>query len=103
MQKNLFDQDISEQRKQDGMKLAAVNQLSNLELARSIAFDICQRRGTVTADDVGEVLFNDHGIKSLGPSAGSLFTDGRFLFTGVRVRSSRKKNHGRELKQWRLK
>lgn len=102
-EKDVFDVSKSESAKVDGMQLAAEAKQSDLQLARDIAVELCREHGSTDADEVGRVLFERHNIKSLGPAAGSLFTDGRFVFTGQRKRSERKKNHARELKVWRLK
>ena len=100
---DVFNAKESQQRKTDGMALAAINGRTALERARVIAVQIATRKGTVTADDVGRVMRRDHGIESLGPAAGALFKGGGFEFTGQRVLSKRKKNNARELKVWRLK
>lgn len=101
-QQGLFDGEESKSRKTAGMKLAAENCPTNLEKARTIAIRIALRKGTVTADDVGQAMFDKYGIRSLGPSAGAIFRGGAFEFTGVRILSTRKKNNARELKVWRL-
>lgn len=99
----LFDLAESQKRKEIGQQLAATANQSDLEIARSIAREICRRVGTVTADDVGQVLKQRHGIKSLGPVAGSLFKTGEFEHTGDYRKSKRVKNHARLLFVWRLK
>ena len=98
----LFDLAASEAAKVGGMDSAAVGKSPALTLARAIAADLCRINGETNADAVGEILAARHGIASLGPAAGSLFKRG-FIFTGRRIRSSRKSNHARELKIWRLK
>lgn len=101
--REVFDGDQSKSAKVNGMELAAENRSSDLAKARDIAVELCRKNGTTDADEVGRVLYERHEIKSLGPAAGSLFKDSRFEFTGERRRSTRKKNHARELKVWRLK
>ena len=76
--------------------------MNGLELAREIAVELCKQNGTANADQVGKMLEDRHGIKSLGASAGSLFKGSQFEFTGQRVVSRRIKNHGREIKVWKL-
>lgn len=68
-----------------------------LQRARTIALQLANTNGTVTADDVAKRL-----DAPLGPLAGSVFKTGDFEFTGERVRSQQKNNHSRELKVWRL-
>lgn len=101
-QLSLFDQEKSKQRKQDGQEAAAESRKSDLDIARDIARELCLKNGTTNADEVGKLLFERHGIKSLGPAAGSLFKSG-FVATGEMVKSERKKNHSRLLYVWRLK
>lgn len=100
--RSLFDQEESEAGKESGMTAAAEKRPSDLELAREIARSLCKANGTANADEVGRLLDERHGVVSLGPAAGSIFKCG-FVFTGRRVRSTRTKNHARELKVWRLK
>lgn len=100
-QPTLFDMTESERRKEVGMDAAATAGMSVLALARKVAKDLCLEHGETNADEVGQVLWRDYRIKSLGPVAGSIFKDG-FVFTGRRVKSARKKNHAREIKVWRL-
>jgi hypothetical protein len=100
----LFDLAESERRKQAGQDCAASANPTNLELAREIAIELARSnpKRTTNADLVGDELFKRHGIESLGNSAGSLFKGGAWRFTGERIRSARKKNHGREIKVWEL-
>lgn len=99
----LFDAAASEARKLRGMETAAAARETDLDKARAIAREIASRHGTVNADEVGQMLFTKHGIKTLGPAAGSLFKGGEFEMTGDYVKSTRKKNHSRLLAVWRLK
>jgi len=98
----VYDEVESQARKDAGMLQAEENQPTLVQIARQIAIELCQKNGTTTADEVGQVLWRDHGIDSLGPAAGSVFRDKRFEFTGRRVRSKRVSNHARELKVWML-
>ena len=103
-QGELFDRDESERRKEEGMEQAADNRPSDLELARKIALELCIKNGFTHADAVGKVLYDRHGIESLGGAAGSLFKGSPlFACTGQMVKSARKKNHGRNLYVWALK
>lgn len=97
----LFDMDESQKRKEEGMERAASKKPTSLEIIRVFCREFCKRNGIVTADDAGRYA-EDCGI-ALGNAAGSLFKGGEFEFTGERIISVRKKNHGRELKVWRLK
>ena len=102
-QADLFDLQKGKELRDEDMAVAAASNYSDLELGRIIAFRIANAKGTVTADDVGEALYDEHGIKTLGHSAGSLFKRSIFEDTGERVSSKRKKNHASEIKVWRLK
>jgi hypothetical protein len=99
----MFDAGVSESLKISGMRAGAANSVVPLQLARAIAMELCRSRGSCTADDVGEVLFERHGIKTLGPAAGSLFRSCEFEHTGRFLKSSRVSNHARRLMEWRLK
>ena len=76
---------------------------ATLTLARDIARELCRISGSCTADDVGQILANFHGINSLGPAAGSLFKHPDFEPTGQLTKSIRKKNHARLIYVWRLR
>jgi hypothetical protein len=97
-----YDAGESESRKEQGMSLAEAVKHSLVLGAREIAVTIAERTGTVTADDVGREM-EKSGLGSLGPAAGSLFKDDRFAFTGNYVKSSKKSNHSRLLRVWKLK
>lgn len=88
--------------KEEGMQRAAEPRESSLDLARYIAVEIATKKGIVTADDVGKELAA-RGCRDLGPAAGHLFSDKRFVWTGEFTKSSRKTNHARLLRVWRLK
>ena len=99
---NLFDHAEAQRRKADGQQLAANNRDELLTVARSIAREVAELRGRVTADDVAAEL-DRRGLPQLGPAAGSLFRGSQWQFTGKRVVSKQLRNHGRELKVWELK
>ena len=99
----VFEAVKSESRKTHGMSAASKARSGVLDLARAIARELCSRQGECTADDVGELLWQRHQIKTLGPAAGSLFKSGEFEPTGSFRKSARKKNHARLLFVWRLK
>lgn len=99
-QSDLFDAAESRRRKERGMALAADAAPALLDRARSYARSL--GRGSVTADDVSEWL-EQQGLPDLGPAAGSLFRGSEWEFTGRFVQSTRKTNHARLLRVWRLK
>ena len=101
---NLFDFAEAKRRKEDGMAIAADNVGDWLGIARDIAVELAKKdpERLCDADRVGKELYERHGIKSLGPAAGSLFKQRHWEFTGDRFLSERKSNHARELKVWRL-
>ena len=99
-----FDARASAARKETGMQRAEeAASPSPLDLAREIARELAKQRGSVTADDVGELLHQRHQIESLGPAAGSLFKGSEWETTGEMRKSTRKTNHSRLLYVWRLK
>ncbi len=99
----VFEAQKSESQKTHGMAAAAEARSGVLELAREIARELCRTRGECTADDVGELLWQRHQIRTMGPAAGSLFKSGEFEPTGTMRKSARKKNHARLLFVWRLR
>jgi hypothetical protein len=102
-QPSLFDEVESQRRKDEGMKAAAEAQPSLLALCRTVAVEIAVGRPdrTLTADDVGRVMWQRHDVDGLGPIGGSIFKGSDWVFTGQRIKSVRKRNHARELKVWR--
>jgi len=99
---DLFDWRKSQDAKDQGISRAA-NANPDLEKARDIARELCRDHGSCDADQVGRLLFDRHGITSLGPAAGAIFKSREFEPTGEYVRSARKTNHRRMLFRWRLK
>jgi hypothetical protein len=99
-QADLFNLGESKSRRDSGMKLAATHRASDLEMARTIARELIRAHGATTSDDVGQVLFQRHGIKSLGPAAGSIFRCPDFKPTGRWLKSARVSNHARRLMEW---
>jgi len=98
-----FDFDESQERKDEGMDRAAGNSF-DLARAQLIAVKIAKKNGGMChADMVGAELEKMGLPNCLGPAAGSLFRGNSWIFTGRRVRSSRKSNHARELKVWQYK
>ena len=101
--KELFDELEAEQLKRAGMARAEANNLTDLELARHIAENLADDHdGLCDADQVGRVLKDKYDIDTLGPAAGSLFRDAKWQFTGEWIKSVRKSNHCRMIRQWRL-
>jgi len=101
MTRTLFDAQESADRKEQA--LAKLDSADVLTLAREVARVHARHFGTVNADTVGLLLKAHHDIDSIGPAAGALFRGAEWEFTGQRVLSSRKSNHAREIKVWRLK
>lgn len=101
-QLDLFSSEESENRKASGMEIAA-SRNTDLQIARDIAKELCIKNGETEADSVGKVLFDRHGISTLGPAAGSIFAGNEFEFTGQFVKSVRKSNHSRLLRIWKLR
>ena len=101
-QSDLFDAAESRRRKERGMALAADAAPTLLDRARSYAMGFALLQGSVTADDVSEWL-EQQGLPDLGPAAGSLFRGPEWEFTGRFVQSTRKTNHARLLRVWRLR
>jgi hypothetical protein len=105
MRQETFDLEEGLRLKKEGMAEAEDNPSREdlLDLARKVAITLAQRYGEITADTVGRFLRENNGVSSLGPAAGSIFKAKIWEFTGKRKKSARIKNHGRELKVWRLK
>ena len=100
----MFNRQVSIDAKNTGMAAAAEAKAERLNVARQIALYLgaCSPDNTCTADAVGKELRRRGLDDNLGPAAGSIFKDGNWEFTGERILSSRKSNHARELKVWRL-
>lgn len=101
MIQRLFDAELAEKKKQEGMRLASMNRVEQLKLARGIARMLAHRNGDVNADEVGGQLYQLYKIKTLGPAAGSIFKEACWQFTGRFVKSARTTNHSRLLRVWR--
>lgn len=97
-----FDFEASDRLKRVGMDRGASAAKTGLQVAREVAEALAWITGAITADDVAEELERLGRSGNLGPAAGSLFKESKWVFTGDRIKSSRKSNHARELKVWRL-
>jgi hypothetical protein len=98
----IFDLEEGTKLKEEGIAIAAGNDQSLLSRARDIAAQLAASGREITADDVQEVLFTQTGLQ-LGNSAGALFREPHWEFTGEWRRSRRKTNHAHCYRVWRLK
>ena len=99
---NLFDHAEAQRRKEVGKALAADSRHKLLAAARGFAAFIAREYGTVTADDVAELMAaNNLDYADLGNPAGSVF-DTRFQWTGRVIPSKRPSTHGRLIREWSL-
>ena len=101
-QSDLFDAAESRRRKAHGMAIAEDAADTLLNRARRFARIKALFSGEVTADDVSQCL-EDARLPDLGPAAGSLFRGKEWEFTGRFIQSTRKTNHARLLRIWRLR
>ena len=99
-QQQLFDSEMSDKLKADGMARAEDNAKSALEIAREVAVEIGRTRRFVDADDVGKVLKERNDIDTLGPAAGSLFRQKCWRFTGRWRKARRISSHSRMIRVW---
>lgn|GEM_PF-2909198 len=98
----LFNQAEAERRKAVGMALAADARHELLAAARGFAAFIAREHGTVTADDVAELMAaNGLDYSNLGNAAGSVF-DHKFQWTGRVMPSKRPSTHGRLIREWSM-
>ncbi len=89
--------------KEEGMAKAAAKNADFLEEIDVIAKKIVSVCGEVHADAIhDEIIANDLKIPK-GAFWGSIFKRKEWEFTGNRIKSSQPKNHGREIKVWRLR
>jgi hypothetical protein len=99
----LFDSLRGQQRKREGMDVAANRRTRILALARTVAERHAELYGTVTIDDVMQGL-TTCGLEpaDLGQAAGSVFRGKAFKWTGAWMESKRPSNHARAVRVWRL-
>lgn len=99
---DVLDELEATRRKEIGKWLAADRRQELLAAARGYAAFIATQHGTVTSDDVAQLMhLNSMDYGELGNAAGSVF-DGRFEWTGQVVSSKRPASHGRLIRVWRL-
>jgi len=103
-QMSIFDAELSEKGKREGMAQAEDNS-TWLEKARELARDwgAAAVDNKMTADDVMVLMEIKYGIDSLGPAAGSLFKTKEWEWTGEFIKSTRITNHSRLLRVWKLR
>ncbi len=87
--------------KRQGLEAVSRSNGPWLEVARWTAREVCSREGTVTADDVREVLY-EAGIYPAHPNAwGAVFRCG-FVWTGEWRVSAVPEGHGNLQRVWRV-
>ena len=98
----LFDLTRGEKLKREGMNKAADSRERQLAYARHVAEQIALSREdrTCDADLVQKVLIPDN--IALGNSAGSLFRNKKWKWTGKFKKSERPMNHARLIRVWKL-
>lgn len=100
----LFDAAAAERHAAEGIELAAKQRASLVIEAREIAIETCKRKGTATMDDVvREMCVLGYDVHCLGNSAGSVFKDRRFKFTGHYTKSERIHAKANVLRVWSLR
>lgn len=100
----LFDAAESQRHADEGIALAAEHKASLVVKAREIAVATCKRKGTATMDDVvREMCVLGYDVHCLGNSAGSVFKDRRFKFTGHYTKSERIHAKANVLRVWSLR
>ena len=99
-----LDLNLSQVLKTSGMQKAVANSGEKwLPLLKGIARALAHKYRVVDADMVHQyVLENELDIPK-GPFWGSIFKGKEWEFTGERRVSAQPKNHGREIKIWRLR
>jgi hypothetical protein len=98
-----FDLDKGLALKEIGMNLAADSKSANLTLAKEIAIQIALKDPNQECNiDLVQMIVIPMGIV-LGNSAGSVFKDKRWEFSGKWIPSSRISNHGHSVRVWRLR
>jgi hypothetical protein len=103
-QGNLFDAQASQEAKEHGMEVAAMNRAELLEEVRELARSIATGRPEGTCDMdllVDRMLRRGLKPEALGNAAGSVFMGREWEFTGRRKRSARVSRHANEIKVWR--
>ncbi len=88
--------------KEKGMTIAAEQRSKSLRLARAYLYDLAHRQPTVTADDA-QAFIDRAGLVGLGNSAGSLFAEKHWVWTGEWEPSNRTTNHAHLNRVWALR
>lgn len=98
-----FDLTQARKRAEDGIQSVGQRNASWLELARSVARQIADERGTVTADDVRRVLYADGHRPNHYNAWGAVFRRGSGLRWTGRYHTSRVViGHGNQQRIWEL-
>jgi hypothetical protein len=92
-----------ERLKRQGMERAATSGAHLLGIAREMAFDLARKDGGECNADRVAAAMQAEGYPPLGNSAGSLFTDGNWEWTGKFIKSSRQHTHANLLRVWKWK
>ena len=95
----LFDLEAGQAAKRDALERFEVKAEDWLTRARCAARKICRRNGTVTSDDVLEVVGMPEGVHH--NVIGAIFSKG-FIRAGFR-RTRRPESHARLIGVWKLK
>ncbi len=97
-----FDPQEGERLKQQGLFRATMNKQELLKLYQAEAFIICNRKGTVCADDVGRAMSSQGYPSTLGPAMGALFNGAVYEICGSK-KSARTSNRRGRIMVWRFK
>ena len=101
-----FDAERGESEKRRGMEIAARSKQERLKWVRRCAENLANKNGFCHADMLAEYLAHRFKLDMhdlLGNAAGSIFAGREWEFTGRRIKSTRVRSHGNELKVWRLR
>lgn len=100
----VFNAAAGERFKVEGITKAVENNAANVVKAREIAVELLQTTASVSMDDIMRVWIVRGGkIHDFGNSAGGIFRDRRFEWTGSFITSERIHARGNLLRLWRLR
>jgi hypothetical protein len=102
-QTGLFDAPEAELRKAAGLAQVYRHNETWVSIARRCAESIAREHGTVTADEVRNVLYPLGYIPRHPNAWGAVFKGTQFEWTGEWIKSRIPERHGNNIRVWRLR
>ena len=98
----ILDGQLSLSLKNEALRRVEFAHATWIDMARAVARELCRRNGTVTADDVRQILYSWGDIPDHHNAWGAVFKGGEFVVTGEWHESAAPSRKGGVQRVWEL-